>query len=72
MAQRFIVVEFHGIGDRMDDRVLGKYGAFLTRSHSRDDYETFGSEDEALKAGEVAVNRRAKGKLLSVPSGRWR
>ena len=72
MAQRFIVMEFHGKGDPMfgggaDDRVLGKNGAFLTGFHSRDDYGTFASKDEALQAGEAAINRRAKGKLLSVP-----
>lgn len=68
----WIVMEFHGKGDRIsgggaDDRVLGKNGAFLTGSHSRADYGVFPSESAALRAGEVASNRRRDGKLLVLP-----
>lgn len=69
---RWICLEFHGKGDPMfgggaDDRVLGKHGAFLTGSHSRDDYGTFATKEGALAAGEGASNRRKAGKLLAVP-----
>ena len=71
-GQRWICMEFHGTGDpyfggSADDRVLGRNGAFLTGVHSRSDYGSFPSKDSALRAGDRAINRRPKGKLLALP-----
>jgi len=72
MSKQWIVMEFHGKGDpyfggAADDRVLGKRGLFLTGVHSPGDYASFSSEGEALRAAELAPNRRSKGLLLALP-----
>lgn len=69
--KQWICLEFHGTGDRYfggaaDDRPLGADGSFLTKTHSRADYAFFDSKQKALAYGDLAANRRVKGKLSAI------